>query len=121
MHQLLLSCILLGGAPECKNCGPGPTFELTLDAAKPQRGLLYWRLHPDSSRNGMPQTCYDPRFGCYPGNNRHLHRHPAFHGTFYRTPYNYRQVMEYPWHAAPHDPEPLTPPGYTAPAPAWMD
>src|SRR5688572_16870743 len=32
----------------------------------------------------MPQTCYSPRYGCYYGNNRHMHRYPAFHGNFYR-------------------------------------
>ena len=52
----------------------------------------------------MPQTCYAPRFGCYPGNNRHMHRYPAFHGYYYRTPYNYRHLFDYPWHATPHEP-----------------
>ncbi len=52
----------------------------------------------------MPQTCYDPHFGCYPGNQRTIHRYPAFHGYYYRDPYNYRHVFEYPWHAAPHEP-----------------
>ena len=52
----------------------------------------------------MPQTCYSPRYGCYYGNNRHMHRYPAFHGTFYRRPYNYRNVFDYPWHAEMHEP-----------------
>lgn len=52
----------------------------------------------------MPQTCYAPRFGCYPGNNRCMHRYPAFHGTYYRQPYNYRNYFDYPWHAQPHEP-----------------
>lgn len=52
----------------------------------------------------MPQTCYQPRYGCYPGNPRTIHRYPAFHGTYYRAPYNYRQYMDYPWFAAPHEP-----------------
>ncbi|RMG00891.1 MAG: hypothetical protein D6741_06055, partial [Planctomycetota bacterium] len=52
----------------------------------------------------MPQTCYQPRFGCYPGNPRTIHRYPAFHGTYYRAPYNYRQYMDYPWFATPHEP-----------------
>lgn len=51
-----------------------------------------------------PQTCYAPRFGCYPGNNRHMHRYPAFHGYYYRRPYNYRMVFDYPWHAGLHEP-----------------
>jgi hypothetical protein len=52
----------------------------------------------------MPQTCYSPRYGCYYGNNRHMNRYPAFHGTFYRRPYNYRNVFDYPWHAEMHEP-----------------
>ena len=52
----------------------------------------------------MPQTCYAPRFGCYSGNNRHMHRYPAFHGYYYREPYNYRRSFDYPWRATPHEP-----------------
>jgi len=81
----------------------------------------------------MPQTCYGSRFGCYPGNNgRDIHRQPAFHGYYYREPYNYRHYFDYPWHAEPHEPigyfshqgDPqggLTPtpdPGRSAPMPA---
>lgn len=52
----------------------------------------------------MPQTCYDPRYGCYYGGGRHMHRYPAFHGNFYRRPYVYRDVFDYPWHAEMHEP-----------------
>jgi hypothetical protein len=52
----------------------------------------------------MPQTCYNPRHGCYPGNNRFMHRYPAFHGYYYRNPYNYRTLFDYPWHAELHEP-----------------
>lgn len=55
----------------------------------------------------MPQTCYQPRFGCYPGNPRTIHRYPAFHGYYTRAPYNYRHLFEYPWHAQPYEPQPL--------------
>lgn len=51
----------------------------------------------------MPQTCYDPPYGCYPG-SRHMNRYPAFHGTYYRRPYNYRNVFDYPWHADLREP-----------------
>jgi hypothetical protein len=53
----------------------------------------------------MPQTCYSPRFGCYAGSSRTINRYPAFHGYYYRAPYNYRHYYEYPWHASPHDPQ----------------
>jgi hypothetical protein len=51
----------------------------------------------------MPQTCYNPKFGCY-GADRHMNRYPALHGTYYRRPYNYRTVFDYPWHAELHEP-----------------
>ncbi len=52
----------------------------------------------------MPQTCYDARFGCYGSGGRHMARYPAFHGHYYRRPYNYRNLADYPWHAATHEP-----------------
>jgi hypothetical protein len=55
----------------------------------------------------MPQTCYDPRYGCYSGNARYVHRYPAFHGTFYRRAYSYRNYFDYPWHAEMHEPTSL--------------
>ena len=51
----------------------------------------------------MPQTCYNPKFGCYAA-DRHMNRYPAFHGTYYRRPYNYRNEFDYPWHAELHEP-----------------
>ena len=55
----------------------------------------------------MPQTCYSPHFGCYPGNGRDIYRYPAFHGNYYRQAYNYRPLFEYPWQADMHAPLPL--------------
>ena len=55
----------------------------------------------------MPQTCYSPRYGCYPGNARYIQRYPAFHGAYYRRPYNYRNTFDYPWHASMHEPTSL--------------
>jgi len=51
----------------------------------------------------MPQSCYNPKYGCY-GVDRHMNRYPAFHGTYYRRPYHYRNVFDYPWHAELHEP-----------------
>ncbi|HZZ70615.1 MAG TPA: hypothetical protein VFE24_00060 [Pirellulales bacterium] len=55
----------------------------------------------------MPQSCYNPAYGCYPGNDRRINRYPAFYGTYYRKPYNYRNVFDYPWHAGLHEPTSL--------------
>jgi hypothetical protein len=51
----------------------------------------------------MPQTCYDPPYGCYHG-SRWNNRYPAFHGSYYRKAYNYRNYFDYPWHAELHEP-----------------
>jgi len=64
-------------------------------------GALHVKFGP------MPQSCYEPRYGCYPGNARFTHRYPAFHGWFYRRPYNYRQYFDYTWHAGLHEPTSL--------------
>jgi len=64
---------------------------------------------PDQFRS-MPQTCYSPSYGCYPGNGRDIQRYPPFYGTYYRRAYNYRQLQEWPWMAEPHEPV-----GFTAP------
>jgi hypothetical protein len=51
----------------------------------------------------MPQSCYNPSFGCYPS-TRFMHRYPAFHNYYYRSAYNYRHYFDYPWHAGLHEP-----------------
>jgi hypothetical protein len=51
----------------------------------------------------MPQTCYEPPYGCYHG-SRWNNRYPAFHATYYRKAYNYRNYFDYPWHAEMHEP-----------------
>jgi len=51
----------------------------------------------------MPQSCYNPSFGCY-ASTRFMHRYPAFHGYYYRSAYNYRHYFDYPWHAGLHEP-----------------
>jgi hypothetical protein len=63
------------------------------------------RHHAGACLGPMPQSCYDPSLGCYAGTRR-MHRYPAFHGTYYRSPYNYRHYFDYPWHAAMHEPAP---------------
>ncbi len=54
----------------------------------------------------MPQTAYDPNFGCYPGNARTIHRYPAFHGYYSSAPVNYRHYAEFPWNADIAEPRP---------------
>lgn len=55
----------------------------------------------------MPQSCYGPRYGCYGVNQRTVQRYPAFHGYYYRRPYNYRHLFDYKWHVGQHEPSSL--------------
>ena len=91
MHVVILSLVISAGGAD-SGCCDG-TF-----TAEHRRGRCF---------GAMPQTCYNPRYGCYGSNNRWMHRYPAFHGTYYRAPYNYRNVFDYPWHAGLHEPTSL--------------
>ena len=84
------------GDVACTGCGSG-----AVGSYGRQGGTSWYR----DWFGPMPQTCYGPRYGCYPGGSRTINRYPAFHGYYYRKPYNYRHYYEYPWHAAPHNPQ----------------
>ena len=100
MHAALLTLILTAGA----EAGISDTGSYLSDGGGGSHAHHgHCRFIADHG-GPMPQTCYSPRYGCYFGNNRHMHRYPAFHGTFYRRPYNYRNTFDYPWHAALHEP-----------------
>ena len=113
MHATLLTFLLaISAQVPCANCqtqttivgedcGPADCHQCEVQTG---RGLWGWL---PGCCGPMPQTCYAPRFGCYPGNSRHMHRYPAFHGYYYRQPYNYRHTFDYPWHATPHEPQPF--------------
>lgn len=112
----LLSLFVMSGSFVAAMAGPPGVVEvqddLTVVQAAPAAQVGH---HATATGHGplvdwfgpMPQTCYQPRFGCYPGNPRTIHRYPAFHGYYYRAPYNYRHLFEYPWHAQPYEPQPL--------------
>lgn len=103
MHAILLTVLALGaGAGEyqvqqaaygCESCQSGHCGGHARAEKPPRAGFF----------GAMPQTCYEPHFGCYDG-DRHMHRYPAFHGTYYRRAYNYRNYFDYPWHAEMHEP-----------------
>jgi hypothetical protein len=111
MHAILLTLVTLGGLN-----GPSQTitdYDAGYDSAQPCAACESGECaggkagHVKGFGGGwlgaMPQSCYDPPYGCYPG-TRFMHRYPAFHGTYYRRPYNYRNVFDYPWHAGMHEP-----------------
>lgn len=97
MNALVLTLLSVAGGDihaggECANCG--------------QTGLHHGREIPGGVKGWcgpMPQSCYNPSFGCY-SNTRFMHRYPAFHNTYYRSAYNYRNYFDYPWHAGMHEP-----------------
>ena len=86
MHATLLTLLLVVGAES-----PGTIAE------QPAVTVTAWF-------GSMFQTCDAPGFGCYPGNNRYMRRYPALHDYYYRPPYNYRHLFDYPEHAASHAP-----------------
>ena len=127
MHPVLMTLVALG-----INSGDGPVqapkapvphvCETGCDTCGPVgHGHGHWAAHRavkkalHAQHQMMPQTCYEPTFGCYTG-SRFMHRYPAFHGSYYRRPYNYRNVFDYPWHAELHEPTSLF--SYNVEAPA---
>ena len=97
MHAALLTILVVAGAH--------PPVQAVVGQSAAAAGSSEGRSWFSDWFGPMPQTCYDPRFGCYSGASRRIQRYPAFHGHYYRAPYNYRHYYEYPWHASPHDPQ----------------
>jgi hypothetical protein len=108
MNAFLLTILALGGANGAAINGGSYGGEVagSCDGCYGGGGHGGWWHGHGSCLGPMPQTCYDPAYGCYPG-TRHMNRYPAFHGTYYRRPYNYRNVFDYPWHAGLHEPTSL--------------
>jgi len=99
MNAILLTALMLSGANG-------------LHAGRGGHGADSWDCYDgydgescqdEDFRRGMPQSCYNPSFGCYPS-TRFMHRYPAFHGYYTREAYNYRHYFDYPWHAGLHEP-----------------
>jgi hypothetical protein len=115
MHATLLTLILVTGAPACdEKTNDQDSKHTTADADQGEGGCDVCNQSDDGARNRrllrgglMPQSCYGPAYGCYPGNDRRIQRYPAFHGHYYRKPYNYRNEFDYPWHAGLHEPTSL--------------
>lgn len=102
MHAILLTVLTLPAAgPGYGEYPPGSGEAGHLAAGEA------WGGHVHGKHGGclgpMPQSCYNPSFGCYPS-TRFMHRYPAFHGNYYRQAYNYRHYFDYPWHAGLHEP-----------------
>lgn len=103
----LLLLLTLAGSVRAGEYGSGGPVFAGPTSALPEEIGNYGKFSPLVYFAPQPQTCYSPRYGCYPGNQRHIHRYPAFHGYYYRRPYNYRNVFDYPWHAGLHEPTSL--------------
>jgi hypothetical protein len=100
MNAIVLTVLALGG-------GGGYSGEISDNGAceSCNHGGGHGHLHGQHGGclGPMPQSCYNPSFGCY-ASTRFMHRYPAFHGYYYRSPYNYRHYFDYPWHAGLHEP-----------------
>jgi hypothetical protein len=54
-----------------------------------------------------PTWVYEPPyFTCYSHHRNRLDCYPGFHEQYYRRPYNYRVLFDYPWHEDVHGPVP---------------
>lgn len=105
---VLLAVSVTGGGPDHGNEGAYSAIASGETGQYVTEGTNESAAYGDvACRDLMPQNGYSPRYGCYPGNARHIHRYPAFHGWVYRKPYNYRQMFDYPWHAGLHEPTSL--------------
>jgi hypothetical protein len=111
MKTILLTMLALTGAggdyaDQCDTCDSGHHGHCGLLG---NCGLLGHHGHHGDGRHhcdwlgAMPQSCYNPSYGCY-ASTRFMHRYPAFHGYYYREAYNYRHYFDYPWHAGLHEP-----------------
>src|SRR5262245_52266899 len=124
MNAILLTVLALGGANGTAVYGgpPGGGYQAGPDAGHGAmgggecdpcddcnnggNGLLGNRRDRCGIIGPMPQSCYNPSFGCY-ASTRFMHRYPAFNGYYYRSAYNHRNYFDYPWHAGLHEPTSL--------------
>jgi hypothetical protein len=105
MNVILLTVLALGGTggeAHIAAMDEGGYVDCPEYASGHSRKLHHANLH-GHCMGPMPQTCYEPPYGCYAG-TRWNNRYPAFHGTYYRKAYNYRNYFDYPWHAELHEP-----------------
>ena len=107
MNVILLTVLALGGTGgevhvAAVDAGVYADDALCVDGHGHHRPMHGTTL-PGHCKGPMPQTCYDPPYGCYHG-SRWSNRYPAFHGAYYRKAYNYRNYFDYPWHAEMHEP-----------------
>ena len=110
---VLLTSVVIAQIPytttKANDCGAGvgaPQGRVGLRRIADPEGGWQTKGFVLDSFGPMPQTAYDPNFGCYPGNARTIHRYPAFHGYHSSAPTNYRHYAEFPWNADIAEPRP---------------
>ena len=113
MHAVLLTLLAATGAGPDGYVAEGPVA--MAEGCPMESRHVHWQTkRPHVWLGAMPQSCYNPTLGCYAG-SRMMHRYPAFHGTYYRRAYNYRNYFDYPWHAGLHEPTSLFVQGASVP------
>ena len=103
MNAILLTVLALNGADAVMLHGGGHGNSANCDECDACNDGGRHQNYRGGWLGPMPQTCYNPSFGCY-ASTRYMHRYPAFHGYYYRNAYNYRNYFDYPWHAGLHEP-----------------
>ncbi len=79
-HAILTAILVTSVYP---SCDPNATPYLQEDVFRPAAMVVY------------PSPCYD----CYSRHRLELGCYPTFYQRYYRRPYNYRNMIDYPWHA----------------------
>src|SRR5208283_5484708 len=70
----------VGGVPSPFPDVPGPYYYDPPRDPQENDGLIRgFFMYCKAWWQPMPQTCYAPHFGCYPGNGRDIYRYPASH------------------------------------------
>ena len=106
MNAILATLLTLSGANDAGSLQTSAAYDGGEAWCDPCDDYSGGRRHhgcKGDDRGGMPQSCYNPSFGCYPS-TRFMHRYPAFHNYYTREAYNYRHYFDYPWHAGLHEP-----------------
>jgi hypothetical protein len=85
----LMVCVLVVGQSSPRVLTP-PGPEIGPDYVLPRRTWVY----------------EPPYFTCYSRHRNWLDCYPSFHEQYYRRPYNYRVLFDYPWHEDLHGPVP---------------
>lgn len=99
MHAAIAALTLLVAAPPAASW-PASMDRQTAPAIAPAIAPEGFSFRGSTPRLTIVHEA--PYYDCYSRNRRRLECYPGFHEVHYRRPYNYRVLIDYPWHAEPN-------------------